>query len=375
MAKRLGLIANHLGIKNDPEQSKKWGIKIPTIKESFDFFYFDKLLPKETNARRKELRAIFEAKFSPIVSSWTEKSEFPKSLIAAISELKLIGWSEENSTSKIEKSLIIYELARVDVSIAIFYVASFSLVVHTIEKLGSEEQRLKYLPALCSGNSVGCWGLTEPEISKEVTATLTADGYILNGTKRWLGNALLADIIIIFAKNITNNQVEGFIVDSKSSGLSIMSGHKKLPLKMLKSGNIILKNVFVHEKEKLVKTHKFATNTKLGLEYSVRILTSQISYLTTGFYQRSAKYIKERVPLPAYLASVQLSKEKFVGFTGMAWKLIQLLMKGQMTVTQGLLVKLIAKEASRLGKGFMEGNNAYTILMCFWLEDLSLDFN
>ncbi|CAG9330650.1 unnamed protein product [Blepharisma stoltei] len=375
MSRRLNLVSKHLG-QNLTENFKKSSLVTPYVQDPITFLHLDQLLPAEINSRRAQLRANLETNLAPFVAEWYEKAESPGILAEKFRSLGITGLSDEKygckKISLMEKSLILYELARIDCSLATFYVVMFSLTAHTIEELGTEEQKVKYLPKLCNLDMIGCWGLTEPDFGSdasalETTATPVKGGYVLNGVKRWIGNAILSDIMIIFARNITTNHVEGFIVNSKSNGVSVENIQRKLALRIVQNGNIFLKDVFVPANERLGKGHTFATGANEILEHSRMNIAWLAAGLIAGIYENSIKYIRERVQFRAPLASFQLNQEKLVRILAiyqavflMGWRVTNLLKQGKANVAQASLVKgwctLVGREAAKLGRELMGGN-------------------
>ncbi|CAG9331799.1 unnamed protein product [Blepharisma stoltei] len=375
MSKRLNLISNHLG-QNLTEHFSKSNLKTPYIQDPIDFLYLDDLLPPDLNNKRKQLREALEANLAPYVAEWYDKAQFPLDIAEKLRPLKIFGISEEKygcrKVCPLEKSLIIYELARIDASLATFYGLTLSLVVFTIEKLGSEEQKAKYLPKLCNLDIIASWGLTEPDYgsdasSLETTATPVKGGYILNGVKRWLGNAIISDIMVIFARNTITKNVEGFIMDSRAQGVSVTNINRKLALRIVQNGNVFMKDVFVPENERLEKGHTFATGANVVLDHSRMTLAWLVAGLVGGTYEHSVKYLRERTQFRAPLAAFQLNQEKLVRILAiyqavflLAWRATTLLVKGQGNIAQASLVKgwssYMGREATRLGREIMGGN-------------------
>ncbi|CAG9311852.1 unnamed protein product [Blepharisma stoltei] len=372
---RLNLICRHLG-QNTTDQFSKSNLKTPYVQDPIDFLHLDELLPADLNNKRKQLRAALEANIAPHVSEWYDKAQFPAGLAEKLRPLNIFGITEEKygcrKVCPLEKSLAIYELARIDASLATFYALTLSLVAFTIEKLGSEEQKAKYLPKLCNLDIIASWGLTEPDYgsdasSLETTATPVKGGYILNGVKRWLGNAIISDIMIIFARNTVTQNIEGFIMDSKAKGVSVTNINRKLALRIVQNGNVFMKDVFIPENERLEKGHTFATGANVVLEHSRMNLSWMVAGLIAGTYEHAVKYIRERTQFRAPLAAFQLNQEKLVRILAiyqavflMSWRTTMLLVKGQGNVAQASLVKgwcsYMGREATRLGREVMGGN-------------------
>ena len=142
------------------------------------------------------------------------------------------------------------EMARVDASIATFFGVHSGLAMGSIYLDGSEEQKQKWLPPMARLEKIGCFGLTEPLVGSGTSGGLTTtakregDTWILNGQKRWIGNSPWCDVSIIWARDLADNQVKGFIVENKTTpGFSVEKIENKIALKVVQNGQITLKDV------------------------------------------------------------------------------------------------------------------------------------
>ena len=148
------------------------------------------------------------------------------------------------------------EMARVDASICTFWGVHSGLAMGSIYLDGSEEQKQKWLPQMARFEKIGCFGLTEPLVGSGTSGGMTTtakregDTWILNGQKRWIGNSPWCDVSIIWARDLADNQVKGFIIENKSTpGFSVEKIEHKIALKVVQNGQITLKDVRVSEDE------------------------------------------------------------------------------------------------------------------------------
>ena len=372
MASRVNIIKNHLSHKGDPSQATSNSPRF--LRDPLEFLKLEELLPQDLNASRRRLREILDKEIAPIVPEYVERAEFPLQILPFFKPL--MGLSEAKygcrKVSAMEKSLVLYELGRLDCSIATFYALAMSLVIPTIEKLGSEEQKARYLPGLCSLDIIGCWGLTEPEFgsdasSLKTTATPVDGGFLLNGAKRWIGNASMSDIMIIWARNTTTKQVEGFIVPTKSPGVSIKNIERKLGLRIVQNGDISMVDVKIPITARLEKATNFANGANVVLEHSRLTLGWIPTGMMSGIYETTARYLQQRMQFQAPIAAYQINQEKLVRILGhfqssflMCWRMTQLIEQNTANISQASLVKawtsLIGREAARLGREMMGGN-------------------
>lgn len=148
---------------------------------------------------------------------------------------------------------ILLELARVDTSLSTFFLVHNCLAIQSIALCASDEQKQRYLPAMIRLDKVGCFALTEPERGSDASSLLSTakpveGGWVLNGRKRWIGNATFADVFIVWAKHAETGAVLGFVVDKGSPGLSATKIENKISLRIVQNGDIVMKDVFVPEK-------------------------------------------------------------------------------------------------------------------------------
>ena len=162
------------------------------------------------------------------------------------------------------------EIARVDPSVATFMGVHGGLAMGSIYMDGSEEQKEKWLPQMACFEKIGCFGLAEPLVGSGAsgglltTAKREGDSWILNGEKRWIGNAPWCDVSIIWARDVTDNQVKGFIVENKTTpGFSVEKIENKVALKVVQNGHITLKDVRVPESNRLQGGDSFRDTAKV----------------------------------------------------------------------------------------------------------------
>ena len=371
MAHRLELISNQLAAPSATAQSK---LKENYLKDPLEFLRLEELLPQDINARRKEFRKLLDEEIAPLIPDYVERAEFPRQILPKLRPI--FGLMKENygcrQISMLEKHLNYYELARIDGSLATFYGVTMGLVMFTIERLGSEEQKAKYLPGLCNLDIIGCWGLTEPNFgsdasSLQTTAKPVEGGFEITGEKRWIGNAIMSDIMIIWARNAQTKQVEGFIVPSKSQGVKIVNIERKLALRIVQNGHIYMDKVFVPTDAKLEKATNFTTGANVVLESSRISIPWMATGMMAGVYEHCAKHLNTRTQFDAPLAAFQLNQEKLVRILGnfqssflLSWRVDRMANSGKASIAQTSLIKgwvtSIGRDVARLGREIFGGN-------------------
>src|ERR1700754_632731 len=239
-----------------------------------DFYALAETLPAEELAVVKQVRAFMEAKVAPIVTKYWVEDAFPFELLPAIKELSIGGVGMEGygcrGGSGLLAGLVALEMARVDTSVATFFGVHSGLAMSSIYFGGSEEQKQKWLPPMASLEKIGCFGLTEPLVGSGASGGLTTtakregDTWIINGQKRWIGNAPWCDISIIWARDLADNQVKGFIVENKTTpGFKVEKMQNKVALKVVQNGHITLKDVRVPEMNRLQSGNSFRDTAKV----------------------------------------------------------------------------------------------------------------
>src|ERR1700722_7820177 len=218
-----------------------------------DFYELFETLPAEELAIVKQVRTFMETKIAPIITKYWVEDAFPFEILPAFKELNIGGLGMQGygcrGGSALLFGLVAMEMARVDSSIATFFGVHNGLAMGSVFATGSEEQKQKWLPQMARFEKIGCFGLTEPLVGSGAsgglltTAKREGDTWVLNGEKRWIGNAPWCDISIIWARDVGDNQVKGFIVENKSTpGFSVEKIETKIALKVVQNGHITLKD-------------------------------------------------------------------------------------------------------------------------------------
>src|SRR3954453_3748969 len=242
--------------------SKEAKQRKPLPAPNSDFYDVRSTLSADEQDILKQVREFAETKVAPIIGKYWLEDAFPFELLPALKELNIGGVAIKGYGGR-GKSLALLgfiqmELARIDPSISTFIGVHSGLAMGSIYLGGSEEQKQKYLPPMARLEKIGCFGLTEPLVGSGTSGGLTTtakregDTWTLNGQKRWIGNAPWCDVSIIWARDLGDNQVKGFIVENKSTpGFSVEKIEHKIALKVVQNGQITLKDVRVSEANRL----------------------------------------------------------------------------------------------------------------------------
>lgn len=207
------------------------------------------------------------------------------------------------------------EMSRVDSSIATFFGVHNGLAMGSIYAAGSEEQKQKWLPLMARFEKIGCFGLTEPLVGSGASGGLTTtakregDAWLLNGQKKWIGNSPWCDLSIIWARDVADNQVKGFIVENKTTpGFSVEKIHNKIALKVVQNGLITLKDVRVPEENHLQEGKSFRETARV-LRMTRYLVAWEATGCQMGAYEHALKYAQERLQFGKPIASYQLIQD------------------------------------------------------------------
>lgn len=286
--------------------------------EGIDFLNIDEFLNDQEKQIRQSVRQFVSEKFLPIVASHYQAGTFPFNLVPEIGEMGLLGCNLKGygcaGLSDIDYGLIMMELERGDSGLRSFASVQTSLCMYPIHHFGSEEQKKSYLPDMAAGRKIGCFGLTEPDFGSNPSGMLTSavkkgSKYILNGTKRWITNASIADLSIVWAKY--DGDIAGFIVPKGSPGYIAREIPGKLSLRASVTGEFILDQCEISEDCRLPHAK--------GLKAALSCLSSARYGIVWGAlgaamacYHEALNYAKEREMFGAPIGKKQLVQAKLV---------------------------------------------------------------
>ena len=356
----------------------------PDLFQSPDYYNLDDLLTEEHKLVRDSARAWVKREVSPIIEEYAQKAEFPKQIIKGLGEIGGFGpyipvEYGGAGLDQISYGLIMQEIERGDSGVRSTSSVQSSLVMYPIWKYGNEEQRMKYLPKLATGEYMGCFGLTEPDHGSNPGGMTTnfkdmGDHYLLNGAKMWISNAPFADIAVVWAKN-EEGRIHGLIVERGMEGFTTPETHNKWSLRASSTGELIFDNVKV-PKENLLP-NKSGLGAPLGCLDSARY---GIAWGAIGAamdcYDTALRYAKERIQFDKPIAGTQLQQKKLAEMITeitkaqlLTWRLGVLRNEGKATTAQISMAKRnnvdmainIAREARQI-LGGMGITGEYSIM-------------
>ncbi|MFF9563389.1 acyl-CoA dehydrogenase family protein [Leifsonia sp. NPDC014704] len=328
-----------------------------------DFYGFENLLSDREKDFITTLRSQLESEVKPIVNEYWEKAEFPHQIIDVLHRNGAIGLGFPETApfenSAVFRGWVALELARVDASVSTYVGVQNGLALGAIGVCGSDEQRAEWLPKLASGEVLGAFGLTEPTSGSDsaqglkTVATRDGDNWVLNGSKRWIGNATFSDITVIWAKSAEDGQVKGFIVPTSTPGYTATKIEGKQSLRIVQNADITLENVVVPESLRLQNAYSFKDTARV-----LRLTRAEVAWaavgVAVGAYEAALRYTKERVQFGKPIASHQLIQDLLVkslgnitASIGLCTRVSQMLDDGEQRDEHSALAKAFATARMR----------------------------
>jgi len=286
-----------------------------------DFYHIEEKLSPEQRALQLQVREFMEREIAPIVNNYWLRDEFPFEIIPKFAALNICGYTYEGygcagGTSLME-GIIAAEIARIDSSIATFFGVHSGLAMGSIYLCGSEEQKQEWLPKMQRFEVLGAFGLTEPEVGSGAaggltcTAKKTEAGWVLNGQKKWIGNSTFSDFTIIWARDIDDGEVKGFIVRKENPGFAVEKIKGKMALRIVQNGLITLTDCLVPESDRLQQANSFKDTAKV-----LQMTRAGVAWMAVGCargaYENALDYTRKRKQFGKPIASFQLIQNHLV---------------------------------------------------------------
>jgi glutaryl-CoA dehydrogenase len=351
----------------------------PTLEKTFagfDFYRMEDHLTDKQRALRDQVRAFVQQEVLPNINPYWEKAEFPWEIAMKIKDLPIIGGplTEHGAAGLdiLEMGLVAFELAKGDGSIGTFYGVHSGLALGSIGALGSEEQKARWMPGMMTLEKIGAFGLTEPNIGSnatgiETTARLEGNHYVLNGAKRWIGNASISSLLIIWARD-EDGKLGGFVIEDPQEveGVTISDIWGKVGKRAVLNADITLNEVRVPVENRLANVRSFRdTFMVLGMgRYGV---AWEAAGAATAAFEHALAYALRREQFGKPIASFQLIQQKLVEMATEVTLMQQLCMslaenlkKGQMSEGMVSMAKYNnarkARYVTQLAREVMGGN-------------------
>ena len=283
-----------------------------------DFLDVESLLSDEERLIRDTVRDFVRSRVLPGIDDWFERGVFPKEVATEIGGLGLLGMHLQGygcaGASAVSYGLACMELEAGDSGFRSFVSVQGSLAMFPIWKYGSEEQKQEWLPRMCRGQAIGCFGLTEPDFGSDpagmrATARRRGSDWVLNGNKLWITNGSIADVAVVWAR--ADEGIRGFIVPTSTRGFSSRDIHRKISLRASVTSELILEDVVLPESAVLPGVTGLRGPLSCLNEARYGIVWGAMGAARTC-YEAALEYARTRVQFGRPIAAFQLTQRKLV---------------------------------------------------------------
>ncbi len=286
-----------------------------------DFLGFELLLGQEDRELLSATRAFMTREVEPIINEHWTRASFPHELLPGMAALGIAGLAYDGpgcpGRGALVDGMVAMELARVDSSMGTFMGVHGGLAMGSVQLCGSPEQRERWLPRMASMELIGAFGLTEPDVGSAISMGLATsarrdgDAWILNGQKKWIGNAAFADLVIIWARDEDDEQVKGFVVEKGTEGMTFEKQEDKMALRVVQNAIITLDDVRVPEENRLQGAENFRSTANV-----LRVTRMGVAWQATGCargaFEHALRYTKQREQFGKPIAAFQLVQDLLV---------------------------------------------------------------
>ncbi|MBP7403759.1 MAG: acyl-CoA dehydrogenase family protein [Candidatus Microthrix sp.] len=284
-----------------------------------DVLALDALLNQDEVLLRDTVRRFVGDRILPEVADWYERGTFPKEMALEFGRLGLLGMHLEGygcaGTSATAYGLACLELEAGDSGARSFVSVQGSLAMFPIWAFGSEDQKQRWLPAMATGEAIGCFGLTEPDSGSDPSSMRTfakqqpGGDWILNGTKMWITNGSVADVAVVWAG--TDDGVRGFVVPTDTPGFSAPEIHRKVSLRASITSELVMDNVRLPADAVLPGARGMKGPLSCLNEARFGILFGACG-AARACYEAALDYAGERVQFDRPISAFQLTQRKLV---------------------------------------------------------------
>ena len=290
-----------------------------------DLYSYESLLSDDEREELAGIHAFLQEEVRPRVNDSWESATFPMDLIPRFAEQGLVGRSYDLAgsprASRLFTGFISLEASRVDPSMATFLGVHNGLAMGSVVELGSAEQRQRWLPDMLALRTVGCFALTEPHggsdvaLGLETTARQDGDAWVLDGAKRWIGNGTFADLVVVFARDVADDQVKTFVVEKGTPGFTATKMEGKYALRTVQNADLVFEGCRVPAENKLAGGNSFKDVNRV-----LKLTRGGVAWNAVGCqmgaFEAALAYAKERVQFGRPIAGFQLIQDLLARMAG-----------------------------------------------------------
>jgi len=285
-----------------------------------DFYGLESVLTDDELKTLHSVRDFMREEITPIINDAWTRARFPFEIMPAYKRLGIADLPYSGARPMLD-GFVAMEISRVDPSIATFHGVHSGLATGSIVLCGSEEQKQRWLPGLATADKIGAFGLTEPNVGSgtsrgmETTARREGDEWVLDGEKKWIGNATFADLVVIWARDVADDQVKGFVVEKDTPGFTTEKLEDKIALRVVQNAHITLTGVRVPEENRLQNANSFRDTARV-----LRATRAGVAWMAVGCalgaYENALEYAKTREQFGRPIGGFQLVQDLLVRMLG-----------------------------------------------------------
>ena len=298
---------------------------LPFAAHTGDLFGFEEQLSDKEREIVLRVREFLQAEVAPIATDYWSRAEFPFQVIDGFRALDTAGLMYDGMAAhrgtRLLTGFIALEIGRVDPSMNTFYGVHTGLAMGSVSRCGSPEQRERWLPAMARMEKIGAFALTEPHGGSDVaggletTARRDGDHWVLNGAKRWIGNATFADLVVVWARDEADDQVKGFVVEKGTPGFTATRIEGKVALRTVQNADITLTDCVVPEENRLQRANSFRDTSDVLRQTRGGVAWGSVGCMM-GAYEAALRYAGERVQFGRPIAGFQLVQDHLATMLG-----------------------------------------------------------
>lgn len=328
-----------------------------SAEDPLDLYDLRAELAPDERARLDRWRAFLEAEVRPVVNTWWERGAFPRELVPRFGEV--YPAVSEGGVSPLLHGWLKLELGRVDPSICSFFSVHTGLARGAIARFGTAAQRDRWLEPMRRFEAVGAFALTEPDAGSAVATELATaarrdgDTWTLDGTKRWIGNAPYADVLVVFARDVADGAVKAFLVERDTPGLTVETMAGKIGKRAIENGHVTLAGVCVPESARLLGVTGFRDVAE-HLAHGRVSVAWEAAGIALGAYEIAREHALRRRQFGKPIAAFQLVQDRLVDMAAAVTTSVCLLHRvaalqadGRLTAARASLAKRECAERMR----------------------------